>query len=194
MLRRVQLDVFEHPILRKKKNFCNGKFSSFVPDIARDFVVQSVNRCLSQQHPTSLLRTTFAKKFLISSTRQSIDQVFTTDSACACLKPNFKSMFSYSLTSSSSGELILPLQARSLCSLEWPHVLKLFLRRLQPLAQTLDVFFVWLVLLLVHFQQRSQDFDTMLFLCHTLSLFKLAYNRTVPCCFDRFTGVNICCG
>ena len=39
---------------------------------------------------------------------------------------------------------------------EWPHVLKLFLRRLQPLAQALDVFIVRLVLLLVHFQQRPQ--------------------------------------
>ena len=86
----------------------------------------------------------------------------------------------------------LSLQARSFCSSEWPHVLKLFLCRLQPLAQTLDVFIVWLVLLLVHFQQRSQDVDAMLFLRHTLSVFKLAYNRTVPCCFDRFTRVNIC--
>ena len=88
----------------------------------------------------------------------------------------------------------LPLQARSLCSSEWPHVLKLFLCRLQPLAQTLDVFIVWLVLLLVHFQQRSQDFDAMLFLRHTFGVFKLAYNRTVACCFVRFTGVNICVG
>ncbi len=86
----------------------------------------------------------------------------------------------------------LSLQARSLCSSEWPHVLKLFLCRLQPLAQTLDVFIVWLVLLLVHFQQRSQDFDAMLFLHYTLSVFKLAYNRTIWGCFHRFTGVNIC--
>ena len=48
---------------------------------------------------------------------------------------------------------------------------------LQPLAQALDVFIVRLVLLLVHFQQRPQDFDAMLFLHHTLSVFKLAYNR-----------------
>ena len=86
---------------------------------------------------------------------------------------------------------ILPLQARR-CSSEWPHVLKLFLRRLQPLAQALDVFIVWLVLLLVHFQQRSQDFDAMLFLRHTLSVFKLAYNRTVSGCFHRFTGFYVC--
>ena len=64
--------------------------------------------------------------------------------------------------------LILP------CSSEWPHVLKLFLRRLQPLAQALDVFIVRLVLLLVHFQQRPQDFDAMPFFCHTLSVFELA--------------------
>jgi hypothetical protein len=30
------------------------------------------------------------------------------------------------------------------------------------------------VLLLVHLQQRPQDFDAMLFLRHTLSVFKLA--------------------
>jgi hypothetical protein len=35
----------------------------------------------------------------------------------------------------------------------------LSLRLLQPLAQVLDVFIVRLVLLLVHFQQRPQDFD-----------------------------------
>ena len=46
---------------------------------------------------------------------------------------------------------------------EWPHVLTLFLRPLQPLAQALDVFIVPLVLLFVHFQQRPQDFDAMLF-------------------------------
>jgi hypothetical protein len=68
----------------------------------------------------------------------------------------------------------------------------LFLRRLQPLAQALDVFIVRLVLLLVHFQQRPQDFDAMPFLCHTLSVFELAYNRTVSGCFDRFTGFYIC--
>lgn len=78
------------------------------------------------------------------------------------------------------------------CSSEWPHVLKLFLRRLQPLAQALDVFIVRLVLLLVHFQQRPQDLDAMLFLHHTLSVFKLAYDRTVSDCFDRFTGFYIC--
>ncbi len=78
------------------------------------------------------------------------------------------------------------------CSSEWPHVLKLFLRPLQPLAQALDVFIVRLVLLLVHFQQRPQDFDAMLFLHHTLSVFKLAYNRTVSGCFNRFKGFYIC--
>ena len=57
---------------------------------------------------------------------------------------------------------------------EWPHVFTLFLRPLQPLAQALDVFIVRLVLLFVHFQQRPQDFDAMLFLHHTLSVFKLA--------------------
>jgi hypothetical protein len=51
----------------------------------------------------------------------------------------------------------------SFASLEWPDVLKLFLRRLQPLAQALDVFIVRLVLLFVHFQQRPQDFDAMFF-------------------------------
>jgi hypothetical protein len=51
---------------------------------------------------------------------------------------------------------------------EWPHVFTLFLRPLQPLAQALDVFIVRLVLLFVHFQQRPQDFDAMLFLHHTL--------------------------
>ena len=75
---------------------------------------------------------------------------------------------------------------------EWPHVLKLSLRLLQPLAQVLDVFIVRLVLLLVHFQQRPQDFDAMLFLHHTLSVFKLAYNSTVSGCFHRFTGFYIC--
>ena len=59
---------------------------------------------------------------------------------------------------------------------EWPHVLKLCLLPLQALAQALDVFIV-LVLLLVHFQQRPQDFDATLFLHHTLSVFKLAYNK-----------------
>ena len=54
--------------------------------------------------------------------------------------------------------------ATSYCLLiRMPHVLKLFLRPLQPLAQALDVFIVRLVLLLVHFQQRPQDFDAMLF-------------------------------
>jgi hypothetical protein len=43
-----------------------------------------------------------------------------------------------------------------------------------PLAQVLDVFIVRLGLLLVHFQQRSQDFDAMLFLRHALSVLKLA--------------------
>jgi hypothetical protein len=88
-------------------------------------------------------------------------------------------------------ELVFPLQARSVCSSEWPHVLKLLLRPLQPLAQALDVFIVWLVLLLVHFQQRSQDLDAMLFLRHTLSVFKLAYNAAVSGCSDRFTGFYI---
>jgi hypothetical protein len=31
----------------------------------------------------------------------------------------------------------------------------------------------------------------MLFLRHTLSVFKLAYNRTVSGCFHRFTGFYI---
>jgi hypothetical protein len=53
------------------------------------------------------------------------------------------------------------------------------LRLLQSLAQALDVFKVRLVLLLVHFQQRPQDFDAILFLHHTLSVFKLAYNNPV---------------
>jgi len=75
---------------------------------------------------------------------------------------------------------------------EWPHVFTLFLRPLQPLAQALDVFIVRLVLLSVHFQQRPQDFDPMLFLHHTLSVFKLAYNSTVSGCFHRFTGFYIC--
>jgi hypothetical protein len=39
------------------------------------------------------------------------------------------------------------------------------------LAQALDVLIVRLVLLLVHFQQRPQAFDAMLFLHHTLSVF-----------------------
>jgi hypothetical protein len=76
----------------------------------------------------------------------------------------------------------------SFASSDWPHVPKLFLRPLQPLAQALDVFIVRLVLLLVHFQQRPQDFDAMLFLYHTLSVFKLAYNSTVSGCFDSFIG------
>ena len=56
--------VFQHPILRKKKNFCNGKFSCVVPEVSRDFVVQLVNLCASHQHPTSFLLTTFAKRFV----------------------------------------------------------------------------------------------------------------------------------
>jgi hypothetical protein len=63
---------------------------------------------------------------------------------------------------------------------------------LQPLAQALDVFIVWFVLLLMHFQQRPQDFDAMLFLHHALRVFKLAYNSRVSGCFHRFTGFNIC--
>jgi len=70
------------------------------------------------------------------------------------------------------------------------HVLKLCLLPLQALAQALGVFIV-LVLLLVHFQQRPQDFDATLFLHHTLSVFKLAYNSTVLGCFHRFTGSYI---
>jgi hypothetical protein len=70
---------------------------------------------------------------------------------------------------------------------EWPHVLKLCLLPVQALAQALDVFIV-LVLLLVHFQQRPQDFDATLFLHHTLSVFNLAYNSTVSGCFHSFTG------
>jgi hypothetical protein len=64
-------------------------------------------------------------------------------------------------------------------SSEWTHVFKLCLRLLQPLAQSLDVFIVRLVLLLVHFQQRPQDFDAMLFLHHTVSVVKLADNSPV---------------
>jgi hypothetical protein len=66
------------------------------------------------------------------------------------------------------------------------------LRLLQPLAQALDVFTVQLALLQVHFQQRPQDFDAMLFLHHTLSVFKLAYDSTVSGYFPRFTGFYIC--
>jgi hypothetical protein len=61
----------------------------------------------------------------------------------------------------------------------------LSLRLIQPLAQALDVFIVRLVLLLVHFQQRPQDFDAILFLHYTLSVFKLSYNSLVSiirCC------------
>ena len=64
-------------------------------------------------------------------------------------------------------------------SSKWPHVRKLCLRLLQPLAQAFDVFIVPFVLLLVHFQQRPQDFDAMLFLHHALTMFKLAYNSSV---------------
>jgi hypothetical protein len=60
------------------------------------------------------------------------------------------------------------------------------LRLLQSLAQALDIFKVRLVLLLVHFQQRSQDFDTILFLHHTVSVFKLAYNNPV-------SSIRRCC-
>ena len=67
---------------------------------------------------------------------------------------------------------------------EWPHVLKLCLFPLQALAQALDVFIV-LALLVVHFQQRPQDFNATLFIHHTLSVFKLAYNCTVSGCFHR---------
>jgi hypothetical protein len=49
------------------------------------------------------------------------------------------------------------------------------------------------VLLLVHFQQRSQEFDAMLFLHYTLSVFKLAYNRTIWGCFHSFTGFLCLC-
>jgi len=73
------------------------------------------------------------------------------------------------------------------------HVLKLFLRPLQPLAQVLDVFIVQLVLLFVHFQQRPQDFDATLFLHHTLSVFKLAYNSSVSGIRRCSSLVVICC-
>ena len=52
--------------------------------------------------------------------------------------------------------------------------------------KALDVFIVRFVLLLMHFQQRPQDFDVMLFLHHTLRVFKLTYNGTVSGCFHRF--------
>jgi hypothetical protein len=69
-------------------------------------------------------------------------------------------------------------QCRAGC-ISWSHVLKLCLRLLQPLAQALDVFIVRVVLLLVHFQQCPQDFDAMLFLHYTLSVFKLADNSPI---------------
>jgi hypothetical protein len=56
--------------------------------------------------------------------------------------------------------------------MSWLHVLKLCMRPLQLLAQSLDVFIVLLVLLLVHLRQRPQAFDAMLCLHHTLSVFK----------------------
>ena len=61
-----------------------------------------------------------------------------------------------------------------------------------PLAQALDVFIVRLVLLLVHFQRRSQDFDVMLFLRHALSVFKLAYNRRYRAIFKGLQVFIFC--
>jgi hypothetical protein len=75
---------------------------------------------------------------------------------------------------------------------EWPHVLKLSLRLLQPLPQVLGVFIVRVVVLFVRFQQCLQAFDAMLFFHHTLSVFKLAYTSTVSDCFHRFTGFYTC--
>jgi hypothetical protein len=69
----------------------------------------------------------------------------------------------------------------------------LCLRLLQPLAQALDVFIVRLALLLVHFQQRPQDFDPTLFLYHTLSVFKLAYNSPVSGFRRCWSLAVICC-
>ena len=75
---------------------------------------------------------------------------------------------------------------------------QLCLRPLQPLAQALDVFIVWLVLLLVHFQQCPQDFDAMLFFHHTLSVFELAYNSPyrafVAAGFELISSVFIIVG
>jgi hypothetical protein len=76
---------------------------------------------------------------------------------------------------------------------EWPHVLKLCLFPLQALAQALDVF-IALALLLVHFQQRPQDFDATPFIHHTLSVSKLAYNSAVSGCFHRFIAFIFQCG
>ena len=53
-----------------------------------------------------------------------------------------------------------------------------FCANLQPLAQALDVLIVRLVQLLVHFQQRPQDFDAMLSLHHTLSVLRLGRQRS----------------
>jgi hypothetical protein len=83
-------------------------------------------------------------------------------------------------------------QCRAGC-ISWSHVLKLCLRPLQPLAQALDIFIVRLVLLLVHFQQRPQDFDAMLFLHHTLRVFKLADNSPVSGFRHSWRLVVICC-
>jgi len=60
------------------------------------------------------------------------------------------------------------------------------------LAQALDVF-VRLVLLVVQFQQRPQDFDATLFLYHALSVFKLAYNSPVSGVRRCWPLVVICC-
>ena len=83
------------------------RISAMESSLALFLTSPPISRCNSQsvpfhQHPTSLLATTFAKRFVFLSARQSIDQVFTTQPACACLKAIFKSMFSYSQTSSSS--------------------------------------------------------------------------------------------
>ena len=63
-----------------------------------------------------------------------------------------------SVRSVQAHRLILPFVS------DWPHVLKLSLRLLQPLAQVLGVFIVRVVVLFVRFQQRPQDFDATLFL------------------------------
>jgi hypothetical protein len=69
----------------------------------------------------------------------------------------------------------------------------LFQRLLQAVAQALDVFIVQLMLLLVHLQQRPQAFDSMVFILHTLSAFKLAYTSTVSGFRRCWLLVVICC-
>jgi hypothetical protein len=61
----VAANSLNHPILRKKKNFCNGKFSVLL--FPTSSAIRGVNLCPSHQHPTSRLLTTFAKKFVFLS-------------------------------------------------------------------------------------------------------------------------------